>query len=77
MKREDIAPPYTEVARHGVFPTPSHDEAARFNFLANLNKYVSGVLGQGNALAMSAASSRPSSRNMAASRRTGSRSAPP
>jgi len=51
MKREDVAPPYTAVARHGVFPTPSHDEAARFNFLANFNKYVSGVLGQGNALA--------------------------
>jgi SAM-dependent methyltransferase len=50
MKREDVAPPYTAVALHGVFPTPSHDEAARFNFLANLNKYVSGVLGQGNAL---------------------------
>jgi SAM-dependent methyltransferase len=51
MKREDIAPPYTAVSRHGVFPEPRHDEAARFNFLANLNKYLSGVLGQGNALA--------------------------
>jgi ubiquinone/menaquinone biosynthesis C-methylase UbiE len=51
MRREDVAPPYTAVARHGVFPTPSHDEAARFNYLANFNKYVSGVLGQGNALA--------------------------
>jgi ubiquinone/menaquinone biosynthesis C-methylase UbiE len=51
MKREDVAPPYTAVARHGVFPTPSHDEAARFNFLANLNKHLSGVLGPGNALA--------------------------
>jgi ubiquinone/menaquinone biosynthesis C-methylase UbiE len=50
-QRRDVAPPYTAVARHGVFPTPSHDEAARFNFLANLNKYVSGVLGAGNALA--------------------------
>jgi SAM-dependent methyltransferase len=51
MKREDVAPPYTAVARHPVFPEPRHDEAARFNFLANLNKYVAGVLGQGNALA--------------------------
>lgn len=51
MKREDIAPPYTAVARHGVFPTPSHDEAARFNFLANLNKYLAGALGPGNAIA--------------------------
>lgn len=51
MKREDIPPPYTEVTRHGVFPTPRHDEAARFNFLAGLNKYLSGTLGSGNALA--------------------------
>jgi ubiquinone/menaquinone biosynthesis C-methylase UbiE len=51
MKREDIAPPYTAVSRHGVFPEPRHDEAARFNFLASFNKYLSGVLGQGNALA--------------------------
>jgi ubiquinone/menaquinone biosynthesis C-methylase UbiE len=51
MKREDIAPPYTAVARHAVFPEPTHDEAARFNFLANLNKYLSGVLGPGNQLA--------------------------
>jgi ubiquinone/menaquinone biosynthesis C-methylase UbiE len=51
MKRDDIAPPYTAVARHGVFPEPRHDEAARFNFLANLNKVLSGVLGPGNQLA--------------------------
>jgi hypothetical protein len=51
MKREDVAPPYTAVARHGVFPEPKHDEAARFNFLANLNKYLSGALGPGNQLA--------------------------
>jgi ubiquinone/menaquinone biosynthesis C-methylase UbiE len=51
MKRDDIPPPYTEVARHGAFPTPTHDEAARFNFLANLNKHLSGVLGAGNKLA--------------------------
>jgi SAM-dependent methyltransferase len=51
MKREDIPPPYTAVARHAVFPTPSHDEAARFDFLANLNKHLSGTLGPGNRLA--------------------------
>ena len=51
MKREfDVAPPYTAVARHGVSPTPRHDEAARFDFLANLNKYLSGTLGPGNKL---------------------------
>jgi ubiquinone/menaquinone biosynthesis C-methylase UbiE len=51
MKREDIPPPYTAVARHGVFPTPAHDEAARFNFLTHLNKYLAGTLGPGNAIA--------------------------
>lgn len=47
----DVAPPYTAVAQHGVSPQPSHDEAARFDFLANLNKYLSGTLGPGNKLA--------------------------
>lgn len=47
----DVAPPYTAVALHGVSPQPSHDEAARFDFLANLNKYLSGTLGPGNRLA--------------------------
>jgi SAM-dependent methyltransferase len=51
MKRDDIPPPYTEVARHGMFPEARHDEVARFNFLANLNRHLSGVLGAGNRLA--------------------------
>ncbi|MFN3287442.1 MAG: methyltransferase domain-containing protein [Sphingomonadaceae bacterium] len=50
-RRDDIPPPYTEVARHGVFPHVGHDDAARFNFLANLNKHLAGTLGAGNALA--------------------------
>lgn len=50
-RRDDIPPSYTEVARHGMFPVPGHDEAARFNFLANLNKHLSGTLGAGNRLA--------------------------
>jgi ubiquinone/menaquinone biosynthesis C-methylase UbiE len=48
MTRIDVPPPYTAVTRHGMFPTPRHDEAARFDFLANLNKYLAGVLGPGN-----------------------------
>ena len=48
MKREDIAPPYTAVTQRAIFPKPKHDEAARFNFLANFNRYMSGVLGPGN-----------------------------
>lgn len=51
MKREDVPPPYTAVARHAVFPTPTHDEAARFNFLTALNKYLAGTIGPGNKLA--------------------------
>lgn len=47
----DIPPPYSMVASHGVFPKASHDERARFNFLANLNKHVAGSLGPGNRLA--------------------------
>ena len=48
---DDIPPPYSMVGRHGVFPDASHDERARFNFLANLNKHVAGSLGPGNKLA--------------------------
>ena len=49
--KHDIPPPYSAVTRHAVFPEPSHDEKARFNFLANFNKYLSGSIGQGNRLA--------------------------
>lgn len=49
--RQDVPPPYSAVSRHAVFPEPSHDEKARFNFLANLNKYLSGTIGAGNKLA--------------------------
>ena len=48
---DDIPPPYSAVGKHGVFPHASHDERARFNFLANLNKHVAGTLGPGNKLA--------------------------
>lgn len=47
----DVPPPYSAVARHGMFPTPDHDEAARFNFLAGFNKYLSAGIGGGNARA--------------------------
>lgn len=46
-----VAPPYTEVHQHDVFPKPNHDEAARYNFLANFNRYMAQALGPGNALA--------------------------
>ena len=50
-KRDDIPPDYREVKRHGMFPEVAHDEAARFNFLANLNKHLALTLGAGNGLA--------------------------
>jgi len=46
----DVAPPYNAVARHGVSPIASHDEIARFDFLANFNKFMSGALSPGNKL---------------------------
>ncbi|OHT20183.1 class I SAM-dependent methyltransferase [Edaphosphingomonas haloaromaticamans] len=49
--KQDVPPPYTAVARHAVFPAPRHDEAARYNFLTGLNKYLSGTIGAGNKLA--------------------------
>lgn len=48
---QDLPPPYTAVHRHALFPEPSHDEAARFDFLAHLNRYLAGTLGRGNAVA--------------------------
>ncbi|MEY4269689.1 MAG: hypothetical protein RLZZ58_905 [Pseudomonadota bacterium] len=51
MSKIDVPPPYTAVARHAMFPEIVHDEAARFNFLANFNRYLSGGVGAGNALA--------------------------
>ncbi len=47
----DVAPPYNAVARHGVSPQPSHDEIARFDFLANFNKFMASTLSPGNKLA--------------------------
>jgi len=49
--KQDVPPPYTAVARHAVFPTPSHDEAARYNFLTAFNKYLAGTIGIGNKIA--------------------------
>ena len=49
--KQDVPPPYTAVARHAVFPVPTHDEAARYNFLTAFNKYLSGTIGAGNKLA--------------------------
>jgi ubiquinone/menaquinone biosynthesis C-methylase UbiE len=49
--KHDVPPPYTAVSQHGVFPAPTHDEAARYNYLTALNKYLSGNIGAGNKIA--------------------------
>lgn len=51
MTDMSVAPPYTKVHQHEVFPKPNHDEAARYNYLANFNRYMAQSLGPGNALA--------------------------
>lgn len=37
----DGPPDYRVVGRHGVYPETSHDEIARFNFLAQMNRHLS------------------------------------
>lgn len=49
--RPDFAPPWTSAGSHAMSPAATHDDIARFNFLANFNKYMSGCLVAGNAVA--------------------------
>jgi len=46
-------PDYRVVGRHGVYPETTHDEIARFNFLAQMNRHLSThlMLGVGEAFA--------------------------
>jgi SAM-dependent methyltransferase len=46
-----VPPVWSNIAKHDVFPEATHDEIARYNFLANLNKHLSGVIAPGNRLA--------------------------
>ncbi|WND03888.1 class I SAM-dependent methyltransferase [Temperatibacter marinus] len=41
-------PPWHLVGKHDVFPEADLDEIARFNFLANMNRYLAETLGPGN-----------------------------
>jgi SAM-dependent methyltransferase len=50
----DCAPPWSDVGQHAMSPQPTHDEIARFNFLANFNKYMSSRVVGGNAVAYAA-----------------------
>jgi ubiquinone/menaquinone biosynthesis C-methylase UbiE len=46
-----LPPVYTKLHKHEVFPDFDHDERARYNFLANLNRYISTVIAPGNKIA--------------------------
>jgi len=50
MAAKNLPPTYDHIAQHEVFPENTHDERARYNFLANLNKHLA-HLSQGNAVA--------------------------
>ena len=47
--RPDFAPPWSQAGQHAMSPVATHDDTARFNFLANFNKYMSGCVVAGNA----------------------------
>jgi len=47
----DLPPAYTALTRHPMMPQTNHDEAARFNFLAHFNRFLSGDIGRGNRIA--------------------------
>lgn len=46
-----LPPVWTKLQQHAVFPEFDHDERARYNFLANLNRFVSTVIAPGNKIA--------------------------
>lgn len=46
-----LPPDYTKLKKHELFPEFSHDERARYNFLSNLNRFVSTVIAPGNKIA--------------------------
>lgn len=46
-----LPPVWTKLKKHDVFPDFNHDERARYNFLANLNRFVSTVIAPGNKMA--------------------------
>lgn len=41
LRNYDGPPDYRVVGRHGVYPDTTHDEVARFNFLAQMNRHLS------------------------------------
>ena len=47
----NLPPVYSLIGKHEVFPELSHDETARYNFLANLNRHLSTVVAPANKIA--------------------------
>jgi SAM-dependent methyltransferase len=47
----NLPPDYRKIEKHEIFPEFSHDETARYNFLANLTKHVSQVVAPANKIA--------------------------
>jgi ubiquinone/menaquinone biosynthesis C-methylase UbiE len=47
----NLPPVYSLIGKHEVFPEVSHDETARYNFLANLNRHLSTVISPANKIA--------------------------
>ncbi|MBO6505775.1 MAG: class I SAM-dependent methyltransferase [Kordiimonadaceae bacterium] len=45
-----LPPAWHHVEQHDMFPEHDHDDVARFNFIASMNKYLSQTLGAGNEL---------------------------
>lgn len=47
----NLPPIYNKIGKHEMFPEVSHDENARYNFLANLNKHLATMVSPGNKMA--------------------------
>jgi ubiquinone/menaquinone biosynthesis C-methylase UbiE len=51
MSTINLPPIYDKLTRHEVFPEMNHDERARYNFLANLNRHLATVVAPANKVA--------------------------
>jgi len=48
MSAITLPPDWNEIEKHAMMPEATHDEVARFNFLANMNKYLATVVSPAN-----------------------------
>ena len=46
-----LPPVYTKITKHEVFPDFDHDERARYNYLSNLNRFISTAIAPGTKVA--------------------------